>query len=179
MISLQRNGSRSKVIDDQVTKHRNDSPNVWKEIYVVFYLLNGNGRDTADGASEDESEVDEETKRKSVRVLRRDWINKAIPKLMHAVDTYGQSMLDDVGHQHQGNVSHPRSYHSSSGDKRPYMTGLPRNFYDESWYRSLDEVDKELVEAKEQIVPIPTLVSFAFVRRTLHAVSDWKCRRLI
>lgn len=151
------------MIEDQVTKHRNESPNIWELVYIVYYILNGNGRNTADGGSEDESDVDEETNRKFTRVLRRVWINKDIPELMHAVDTYGQSMLDDIGHQHQGNVSLPRSSLSRSDDKRPYMTGLPRNFYDDNWYRSLDEVDKELVGAKEQIVLIPKLVSLPFI----------------
>ncbi len=28
-------------------------------------------------------------------------------------------------------------------DKRMFMTGLPRNFYDDAWYKNLDDAEEE------------------------------------
>ena len=78
---------------------------------------------------------------------------------MRAVDTYTQDTLDDVGRQQQGNVSYKRTFVSEKEDKRAYMTGLPRNFYDDVWYKNLDEAEKSLVNARDRLVNIPTLVS--------------------
>lgn len=132
---------------------------MWDDIQTIWEALNGNGRDTADGMSEDESEVDEESGRKYVRILRRPWLNRAIPKLMHAVDTYDECLLDELAHQHQGNTSFKRVEPSVHDDKRPFMVGLPRNFYDKDWYKNLDDIDKEIVGANEKTVAIPVLVS--------------------
>ena len=78
---------------------------------------------------------------------------------MHAVDAYEQDNLADVGRQHQGNSSYERVYPSNNVDRRKYMTGLPRNFYDDDWYKGLDEAEKSLVQADARFVRIPALVS--------------------
>ncbi len=91
---LQRNVLRAKIIEYQQKKHKNDDSSLWSDIGDVVHILNGNGRNTGDGGSEDESDVEEGSGRKIVRVLGRDWINKAIPRLMHAVDTYAQDSLE-------------------------------------------------------------------------------------
>ncbi len=44
-------------------------------------------------------------------------------------------------------------------DKRMFMTGLPRNFYDDAWYKNLDDAEKSLVNARNHAVNIPSLVS--------------------
>lgn len=141
-------------------KHKNapSSLTLWSVISYILDILNGNGNNTADGISEDESETDEHSRPKLVRIRARPWINKAIPELMHTVDTYGQSKLDELGHQHQGNSSLPRVYVAKKDDIRPYMVGLPRNFYDDDWYKTLDEVEKSIVDANEEVVDIPFLV---------------------
>lgn len=139
-------------------KHAHSGSTLWTDIHGIWDKLNGNGRLTADGMSDDGSEVDEPTGQKFVRVLRRPWINKAIPELMHAVDTYEQAFLDELGYEHQGNTSFKRREPSNSDDKRPYMVGLPRNFYDGDWYRNLDEIDKAIIDASDTVVAIPTLV---------------------
>lgn len=133
---------------------------MWNDVAVVLDLLNGNGRDTADGISEDESDFDEKGKRRKrvVRILKRDWINKDIPKLLQAVDTYAQDSLDDFGRLPQGNTSYTRELISKNTDKRQFMTGLPRNFYDDDWYKNLDETEKSLVLAEDRVVVIPSLV---------------------
>ncbi|KLO04448.1 hypothetical protein SCHPADRAFT_947684 [Schizopora paradoxa] len=157
-----RNTTRYKITKYQQKKHKNDKTSVWSDILVVLDILNGNGRDTADGISEDESDVDEKGRRikRAVRILRRDWINKDIPKLLHAVDTYAQDSLDDYGRLPQGNTGHKREPISKNADKRQFMTGLPRNFYDDKWYRNLDETEKSLVLAEDRVVVIPTLAPY-------------------
>ncbi len=156
---MQRNTARSVIVGYQKAKHKNDDSTLWSDIGDVFHILNGNGRKTGDGASEDESDVEERTNRKVVQVLRRDWINKSIPRLMHAVDTYAQDNLDEAGRLQQGNTSFERAYLPKNEDKRMYMTGLPRNFYDDTWYKKLDDIEKRLVNARDHTVNIPTLVS--------------------
>ncbi|KLO03899.1 hypothetical protein SCHPADRAFT_948203 [Schizopora paradoxa] len=79
---------------------------------------------------------------------------------MHAVDSYEQDCLDDVGRQHQGNSSYKRVFISKNADKRRYMSGLPRNFYDDVWYKELDEAEKSLVNAEDRFVNIPKLTPY-------------------
>lgn len=160
-----------KIICDRLLKSKNVDSAAWDAIQTVWEILNGNGRDTADGMSEDESEIDEETGQKVVRILRRPWLNNAIPTLMHAVDSYNGCLLDELACLHQGNTSFKREELGTHNDRRPYMVGLPRNFYDNDWYKNLDDIEKEIVCANEKFVAIPALVSLIPICLSIHLTS--------
>ena len=85
------------------------------------------------------------------------WINPELRHLFHAMDTW-KAAVDDEGFKTRDNrpfIRPPKSKEPATGT---VTKGLPRNWYDNSWYRSQSDAKKVLLGAAAQR-KIPVLVS--------------------
>ncbi len=93
-----------------------------------------------------------------VRRLRRPWLNEQVSALLVAVDTYSMESKDQAGVRKRGNLGLTRHTPTKADDNRPYMVGLPSNFYDGDWFRSLDKYDKAELKIRPSMT-VPSIVS--------------------
>lgn len=113
---------------------------------------------TVEGHSGDETESEDVFGHRVVRRLRRPWLNQEISSLMCAIDTYFMEPKDQAGVRKRGNLGLTRHTTAKNDDDRPYMVGLPANFYDSEWLKRLDEYEKAELNVRPPM-NIPTIVS--------------------
>ena len=121
---------------------------VWGHLFNIVQLL---GRD---GVSSDQTEVEDGPMGSKVKVCRvklRAWRAKWLDRYLELIDQ-DRNLTNAYGNFRAGNVPRIR--------KRPAWvisediwvpTGLPRNFYSDDWYNSLNEFFKRKLGAKPPI----------------------------
>ena len=108
------------------------------------------------------------------------WINPELSRLFHNIDSWKSPIIDEGFVSGHGN----RPFVRSSTIKEPVMgkvtKGLPRNWYDDTWYKSQSDPQKCLLNPTS-VRPIPTLVSsvlrFVFVHPPLLNQLSSHCTR--
>jgi hypothetical protein len=142
---------------DIVTLNRDSDPETWSRIHKVLFKLD------IDGMSSDESEDEKPMPRWSDRDLKKvrrvaiEWLNPKISALWASVETYENVPFDAIL-QRRGNASLSRKHIARSVNKaRLPIIGLPRNWYNDNWYRSLESFQKRKLESRTD-EPIPDLV---------------------
>ena len=112
-----------------------------------------------EGQSDYETEDELYFQSKAVRRLRRAWINPQVSDLMAAVDTYDNEITNLSGQKPKKMASSmPIIPHCIKDDARPPIKGLPRCFYEDSWFQSLDEDEKICLGALDVQFVIPSMV---------------------
>jgi hypothetical protein len=107
------------------------------------------GEETDDGYSGREKGL--------VRVPVR-WVNPQLMELCHAVDTWRFSINEESFSTPRGNRPLPQLPKSKEPEVGKVTKGLPRNWYDDTWYKSQSDPKKlQLKTAPPR--PIPSLVS--------------------
>jgi hypothetical protein len=137
--------------------NRDSDPETWSRIKKVLDVLD------IDGMSSDESEGELPRPRRSDRDLKKvrrvaiQWLNPQFSELWASVETYDNIPCDAILHR-RGNAALSRERVSRRVDnKRPVIIGLPRNWYRDDWYRSLQGFQqKKLFSQPDE--PIPDLV---------------------
>jgi hypothetical protein len=89
------------------------------------------------------------------------WVNSDLVDLFHAVDTWQSAVNDECLVPTCGNRPLTRLHMSKESVVEHVMKGLPRNWYDDTWYKSQSDPQK-LVLSTRPSQPIPSLVSFRF-----------------
>jgi hypothetical protein len=142
---------------DIVTLNRDSDPETWSRIYKVLFELD------IEGMSSDESEDERARPRRSDRDLKKvrrvaiEWLNPKFSALWASVETYDNVPFDAIL-QRRGNASLSREHVARRVDKaRAPIVGLPRNWYDEDWYRSLQSYQQKKLHLRAD-EPIPDLV---------------------
>jgi hypothetical protein len=147
---------------DIVTLNRDSNPETWTRIHKVLLELD------IDGMSSDESEDEEPRPRRSDRDLKKvrrvsiEWLNPKFSALWASVETYENVPFDAIL-QRRGNAALSRELVARRVNKnRVPIIGLPRNWYDDDWYRSLQGFQqKKLCSRADE--PIPDLVCDLFL----------------
>jgi len=102
---------------------------------------------------------------KAVRRIEIPWISSRISQLFETVDSYESSLRVENMRSHIGNAPLRRHYEPCSKNIRAKaIPNLPRNWYDDAWFRGLPAGQRTLLSAIAD-VEIPTLVSASFYAR--------------
>ena len=112
------------------------------------------------GMSGDETDT-RPHKIKQMRRLKHNWLNSAITNLWVAVDTYEHAVDDEllVKIRHRsGNPGLLRSAGARMASSVPASRKLPRNYYEDEWWKMLN-AGAQLKVAAEDPVDIPTLAA--------------------
>jgi hypothetical protein len=140
-----------------VALHYNTNPETWNRIHQVLLELG------IDGMSSDESEDEIPRPRRSDREMKRvrrvalEWLNPKFSELWASVETYENVPFDAIL-QRRGNAALSCQFIPKRVDKkRVTVIGLPRNWYDEDWYRSLQSFQQKKLQSRTD-EPIPDLV---------------------
>jgi hypothetical protein len=115
----------------------------------------------ADGMSGEESDGEVSGREKQLVRVPVKWINSELAGLFHAIDTW-KSAVDDEGFlPTRGN----RPLNRVSTSKEPAVgratKGLPRNWYDDIWYKSQSDAKKISLKTMPP-QSIPCLVSLIY-----------------
>ena len=147
---------------------------IWSQVNKVLRRL-----DVA-GMSSDESD-DGYTRvptvnprsQKRLRRVRLQWLSPAISDLFAAVETYDKPALRPREvFLRRGNLPLYRDPTAKrTDDKRPPILELPRNWYDDEWYKGLGRLGQLLIRATPE-EPIPVLVR-------VHSTSSKRTRLTI
>lgn len=145
---------KSRIRTYNENNHRD--ADVWEQFQCVMEKLGPQGMsgDETDPQSNNRST-------KNLIKLSLSWLHPDISQLMAAADTYRGAVHDEcMVITKRGNPGLPRS---SQASRNPSTTAaikkLPRNWYDDTWYRRLTRAEKARLNAQADY-PIPVLVLF-------------------
>lgn len=123
-----------------------ENPKAWRAYIDVVDMVG------AAGMSSDETET--EASRDNLKVVRRHEKNWRSPDLSRFFESVDQK------HKPRARGNKPYRRLPSKGDREPTdskaVSGLPINFYRATWYWSLHHVDRQDLDAKEEM-PLPDL----------------------
>jgi hypothetical protein len=132
---------------DIVSLNRNSDPETWSRIHKVLLELD------IDGMSADKSEDEKPRPQRSDRDLKKvrhvaiEWLNPKFSALWASVETYENVPFDAIL-QCRGNASLSREHVARRVDKdRVPIIGLPRNWYNEDWYCSLQSFQQRKLQS--------------------------------
>jgi hypothetical protein len=108
-------------------------------------------------------ETDEETTGREKQLVRAPilWICSEATDLFHTMDTWKSAVNDEGFMAPRGNRPLPRLLKSKGPVEGTATKRLPRNWYNETWYRSLSDPKKALLNPTPNR-PIPSLVSLIY-----------------
>jgi hypothetical protein len=115
------------------------------------------------GMSDDETDVDEAPDcRSAPKILRRRklrWLSNDVSLLMDAVESHQSVVSDSALYDARGNKALQRRFEPrSTNDKSLPVKGLPRNWYDQLFYKGLQPHEKKRL-GRAPKVDLPFLVS--------------------
>jgi hypothetical protein len=121
------------------------------------------------GMSEDETDTDalngNAQPKSSPKILRRRklrWVSNDISLLMDAVESYRAAVADSAFYDARGNKALERRFNPHSiNEKSLPVKGLPRNWYDQTFYQSLYPHERKKLRQASK-VDLPFLVSCFF-----------------
>jgi hypothetical protein len=111
-----------------------------------------------DGMSGEETDGESSGREKILVKVPVQWINSELTDLFHAMDTWKSAVNDESFLNTRGNRPFTRVPTLKEPVAGKATKGLPRNWYDDTWYRSQSDPKKFLLNAAPAR-PIPSLVS--------------------
>jgi hypothetical protein len=155
-----------------VAENGNTDPELWSQIRKVLNRLD------VQGMSSDES--DDEYSRapivnprpqKRLRRVRLQWLNQQITDLFVAVETYDKTSIQH--YLRRGNLPLYRDPIAKQiNTERRAIPCLPRNWYDDNWFKGLHHLDQMLLGAAAE-EPIPVLVCTSYLSHYMYS-PDYK-----
>ena len=104
-------------------------------------------------------ETDGESSRREKQLARVPvrWINPELTRLFHVMDTWKLALADEGFASTRGNRPFARSSTAKESVTGHVTKALPRNWYDDMWYRSQSDAQR-LILNTAPVRPILTLV---------------------
>ena len=127
---------------------------VWYFLWLVASQLD------LGGISSDESNNDELSSRKTCIIRSVPWRNKELIPYLQMIDG-DLNRLNCYGNRKPGNPFRDR-VRVPTGMKeteRSAIAGLPKNFYDKTWYANLGNNDIRFLQAKQEL-QFPVIVAY-------------------
>jgi hypothetical protein len=90
------------------------------------------------------------------------WVSTDLSGLFHTVDTWRSAVADESFMRPRGNRPFNRLDKPKKAIAGKVTNGLPRNWYDDTWYQGRSDAEKLIINAANPRL-IPTLVSVCFV----------------
>lgn len=144
---------RLKIAEGNTTKADGTRDDVWHFLWLVASKL-----DTG-GMSSDESNNDEPTSRKSCVIKSVPWRNEELIPYLQRIDS-DFNRLNSYGNRRSGNPFRDRvRVPGMKRSERPAIAGLPKNFYDKTWYANLSNADIRYLQAKSEL-QFPVIVEY-------------------
>ncbi|KAI9459519.1 hypothetical protein HD554DRAFT_2041861 [Boletus coccyginus] len=135
-----------------VTENRFRDPETWDTIAKIIAMLD------VEGMSGDETDSPPTWKPKGLRRLELTWLSPSISLLFRSVESYEPAVRIENMREQIGNSSFVRHWEPRSKDtKSGPVGGLPRNWYNDDWFRGLDSGARKMLVAQKEVA-IPTLV---------------------
>jgi hypothetical protein len=124
---------------------------MWAEVRVLHDQLG------YDGMSSDETDTPSQqkrnTRRKVVRRVRKAWVNPIVSVGYQHLEELGSPRRDQGSVR--GNIALDRIYEATRcNDTRQAVAGLPKNWYDTIWWKSLGEVEQHMLDPQPE-APLP------------------------
>ncbi|KAI9455309.1 hypothetical protein HD554DRAFT_2178513 [Boletus coccyginus] len=137
-----------------VLENRSRDPETWDAIHKIIIQLD------VEGMSGDETDSSPKFTPKVLRRLELPWINPAVSQLFRAVESYESALRQENMTEQIGNSSLERRWEVARKDtkSRP-VAGLPRNWYNDSWFQALTTGARSML-ASSKDVSIPILTPF-------------------
>jgi hypothetical protein len=144
---------RLKITEGNATKADGTKDETWHFLWLVATKL-----DLA-GMSSDESNNDDPTTQKACVIKSVPWRNEALTPYLQRIDG-DFNKLNRYGNRRPGNPSRDRARVAGmKSSERPAIAGLPKNFYDATWYSNLSNNDIRFLQAKPEL-KFPVIVEY-------------------
>ena len=145
---------RIEIAEKNATKADGTRDDVWHFLWLVANQL-----DLA-GMSSDESDNDNAVNsRKSSVIKTVPWRNQELIPYLQKIDA-DYNGLNCYGNRRSGNPFRDRiRIPGMTESGRPALTGLPKNFYDKTWYANLSNSDIRFLQVKPEM-SFPVIVEY-------------------
>jgi hypothetical protein len=143
-----------KVVSRHKTVEENEyrDPQLWKAARDVVDAVG------VDGMSGEDTDGEPPGREKRLLRVPVKWINPELTGLFHIIDTWKSAVQDESFSTPRGNRPLTRLATSKVPVEGHATKGLPRNWYDETWYKSQSDPKKILLNTLPPR-PIPCIVS--------------------
>jgi hypothetical protein len=125
----------------------------------------------ADGMSGEETDGQISGREKQLVRVPVQWINSELTELFHTMDTWKSAVNDESMVSSRGNRPIARLAKSKEPAVGNAVKGLPRNWYEDIWYKSQSD-PKKLMLNVIPTRPIPSLVSLIHFYIAYHCVIN-------
>ena len=145
---------RLNIAEGNLTKADGTRDDVWYFLWLVASQL-GLG-----GMSSDESNNDDMGSRRNCVINSVPWRNEELIPYLQRIDG-DFNRLNRFGNRRPGNPFRDRTRVPGiiKSTERPAIAGLPKNFYDKTWYANLSNSDIRFLQAKPEL-KFPVIVEY-------------------
>jgi hypothetical protein len=145
---------RITIAEGNATKADGTRDDVWHFLWLVASQLD------LGGMSSDESDNDDApSSRKTCIIKSVPWRNEELIPYLQMIDN-DYNRLNCHGNRRSGNPFRDRMrIKRMTVSERPAIIGLPKNFYDKTWYANLSNNDIRFLRAKPEL-QFPVIVAY-------------------
>ena len=145
---------RITIAEGNTTKADGTKDDVWHFLWLVASQLELGGM-----SSDESSNEDLNSSRKSCVIKSVGWRNEELIPYLQMID-HDFNRFNRYGNRKPGNPFRDRvRLAGTMATKRPAVKGLPKNFYDKTWYANLSNNDRRFLQAKPEL-PFPVIVAY-------------------
>ena len=148
---------------DAAKGNRHRHPEVFDQVVEILEMVGVGAMSDDETDTEGRRRIDKiDREAKGLRRVRLSWVNEELSALFDCIETYFQAIEDEQFKDLRGNrpLRRDRDYRRVD-TTRTVQKGLPINFYDPTWLRSLPPATRRRLNARPEM-PIPHLVRLRF-----------------
>ena len=147
-------GIRINITEGNTTKADGTRDDVWHFLWLVASQLDLGGM-----SSDESSNEDPNSSRKACVIKSVPWRNEELIPYLQMIDG-DFNQFNRYGNRKPGNPFRDRvRLAGMKATERPAITGLPKNFYDKTWYANLSNNDIRFLQAKPEL-QFPVIIEY-------------------
>src|ERR1700679_183168 len=145
---------RIKIAEGNTTKADGTRDDVWHFLWLVASQLDLGGM-----SSDESSNENQNSSRKACVIKSVPWRNEELPPYLQMIDA-DFNRFNRFGNRKPGNPFRDRVRQPGmKATKRPAITGLPKNFYDKTWYANLSNNDIRFLQVRPEL-ELPVIIAY-------------------